>query len=164
MAPSVGMGAGESKTEATPPPPTAAMAAEETPAAATEEEKFKEEVRTAAGQFKNLVQGNKVMMFSATYCTYCTVAKRTLEELGTAFQAVEVDKMGREGEMLMNVVSAVTGARVVPAIYICGQLVPGGGTGLRQLAAAGELTGILERCCDGDHTCAEYAQFRLHGH
>mgnify|MGYP001204935909 CR=1 FL=1 len=38
-------------------------------------EEFKEEVRKAANDFKNLVQLNKVMIFSATYCSYCTVAK-----------------------------------------------------------------------------------------
>ena len=39
------------------------------------DEKFKADVRKAANDFKNLVQGNKIMIFSATYCTYCTVAK-----------------------------------------------------------------------------------------
>ena len=39
------------------------------------EERFKEEVRKSAENFKNLVMRNKVMMFSATYCSYCTVAK-----------------------------------------------------------------------------------------
>ena len=39
------------------------------------EEKFKEEVRKSAENFKNLVMRNKVMIFSATYCSYCTVAK-----------------------------------------------------------------------------------------
>ena len=39
------------------------------------EERFKEEVRKSAENFKNLVMRNKVMIFSATYCSYCTVAK-----------------------------------------------------------------------------------------
>ena len=45
------------------------------PSTASREEKFKEEVRKSAENFKNLVMRNKVMMFSATYCSYCTVAK-----------------------------------------------------------------------------------------
>ena len=40
-----------------------------------DEAKFKEEVRRSANNFKNLVMNNKVMIFSATYCSYCTVAK-----------------------------------------------------------------------------------------
>ena len=39
------------------------------------EERFKEDVRKSADNFKNLVMRNKVMIFSATYCSYCTVAK-----------------------------------------------------------------------------------------
>ena len=67
------MGAGESKEPIVVPavPPVA----EVTSSLDNPEEKFQEEVRKAAGQFKSLVQGNKVMMFSATYCSYCSVAK-----------------------------------------------------------------------------------------
>ena len=43
--------------------------------------------------------------------------------------------------MLMNVVAAVTGKRVVPAIFICGQLVPGGGSGLKHLARSVRFLG-----------------------
>ena len=39
------------------------------------DEQFKTEVRKSAENFKNLVMNNKIMMFSATYCSYCTVAK-----------------------------------------------------------------------------------------
>ena len=39
------------------------------------QEKFREDVRQSAENFKNLVMRNKVMIFSATYCSYCTVAK-----------------------------------------------------------------------------------------
>ena len=165
------MGAGESKgaetanaaaAPAPSPPASAPTTANET--VSSDEEAFKEEVRKAAGQFKNLVQGNKVMIFSASYCGFCTVAKKTLDEFGTQYQSLDVDKMGREGDMLMNVVSAVTGKRLVPAIFICGQAVPGGSGGLKHLANSGQLTNILEQCCEGDATCSEFASFRLHGH
>ena len=48
------------------------------------------------------------------------MCQRTLDEFGTTYQALEVNKLGEEGDMLMNVVSAVTGKRMVPAIFICG--------------------------------------------
>merc|ERR1712098_393437 len=38
-----------------------------------------------------------------------------------------------DGEMMMDIVEAVTGNRTVPQIFICGQLVPGGGSGLKHL-------------------------------
>ena len=144
------------------------------------EEQFKTEVRKSAENFKNLVMNNKIMMFSATYCSYCTVAKveteieltlgivhitclqRTLDDLGTQFQSMEVNKEGRDGEMMMDIVEAVTGNRMVPAIFICGQLVPGGGSGLKHLASTGQLSEILGKCCEGDITCKKFDKYSLH--
>jgi len=119
------------------------------------EEEFKAQVRSAAEKFKSLVQENNVMIFSATYCSYCDVAKRTLDGLGTQYGTLEVNK-AEDGDMMMNVVSAVTGNRMVPAIFICGKLVPGGGSGLKHLATTGQLTEILKECCDGDITCRKF--------
>jgi len=105
---------------------------------------------------------NKVMIFSATYCSYCTVAKNTLTDIGTQFQSYEVNKEGKQGDMMMNVVQAVTGNRMVPAIFICGQIVPGGGSGLKHLATTGQLAEILGQCCEGDATCTQYDKYSLH--
>ena len=69
---------------------------------------------------------------------------------------------GKEGEMMMNVVQAVTGNRMVPAIFICGQIVPGGGSGLKHLATSGQLGEILGQCCEGDATCSQYDKYSLH--
>merc|ERR1712062_280051 len=126
------------------------------------QEKFREDVRQSAENFKNLVMRNKVMIFSATYCSYCTVAKNTLGDLGTQFQSYEVNKTGTEGNMMMDVVEAVTGNRTVPQIFICGQLVPGGGSGLKHLASTGQLTDILSKCCDGDVSCSQFDKYSLH--
>ena len=74
--------------------------------------------------------------------------QKTLDDLGTQFQSMEVNKTGKDGQMMMDIVEAVTGSRMVPAIFICGQLVPGGGTGLKHLASTGQLSDILGKCCD----------------
>ena len=88
--------------------------------------------------------------------------KKTLDDLGTQFQSMEVNKTGKDGEMMMDIVEAVTGARMVPAIFICGQLVPGGGTGLKHLASTGQLSDILGKCCDGDISCKKFDKYSLH--
>ena len=107
--------------------------------------------------------------------------QKTLEDLGTQFQHYEVNKEGKEGEMMMNIVQAVTGNRMVqitphpkfnliptcsllqvPAIFICGQIVPGGGSGLKHLATSGQLSEILGQCCEGDTTCSQYDKYSLH--
>lgn len=38
------------------------------------------------------IKANKVMVFSATYCPYCKMAKDALTSTGTKFHVVEVDK------------------------------------------------------------------------
>ena len=109
--------------------------------------------------FKNLVEGNKVMIFTGSrFCRSCRAAKRTFDKFGTKYQSLNPYKRVREGKMLMNAVSAVTGKRAVPAIFICGQHIRGS---LEHLANSGRLTKILKQCCEGDVTCAE---FPLHGH
>ena len=173
------MGLLESKPVSTTSPQTSPVTNEAVSAEAREE-KFKEEVRKSAENFKNLVMRNKVMIFSATYCSYCTVAKvglihrtcgvlpilsfvqNTLGDLGTQFQSYEVNKTGTEGNMMMDVVEAVTGNRTVPQIFICGQLVPGGGSGLKHLATTGQLAEILSKCCDGDSSCSQFDKYNIH--
>eukprot|EP00092_Neocalanus_flemingeri_P063214 GFUD01076440.1.p1 GENE.GFUD01076440.1~~GFUD01076440.1.p1 ORF type:complete len:142 (+),score=46.20 GFUD01076440.1:130-555(+) len=125
-------------------------------------EKIKEVVGKSAFDFQNLVEKNKVMIFSATSCDYCYMAKKTLRGLGTQFQSYEMNKEGKEGEMMRNTMQAVTGNRTVPAIFICGRIVPGGGSGLKQLARSGQLTGMLGQCCGGDTTCSRYDKYSLH--
>ena len=88
--------------------------------------------------------------------------QNTLGDLGTQFQSYEVNKSGSEGNMMMDVVEAVTGNRTVPQIFICGQLVPGGGSGLKHLATTGQLTEILSKCCDGDSSCSQFDKYSLH--
>ena len=63
--------------------------------------------------------------------------------------------------MMMNVVQGVTGLRQVPAIFICGQQVPGGGVGVKHLAQTGQLGDMLGRCCEGDSSCSRYEKYGL---
>ena len=68
------MGLLASKSSQSIPPstsPTSSSEAEQQQSSET----FQNEVRRSAENFKNLVMNNKVMIFSATYCSYCTVAK-----------------------------------------------------------------------------------------
>jgi len=155
------MGLLASKSSQSIPPSTSPTSTSEAEQQQTSET-FQNEVRRSAENFKNLVMNNKVMIFSATYCSYCTVAKRTLDDLGTQFQSMEVNKEGKDGEMMMDIVEAVTGNRMVPAIFICGQLVPGGGTGLKHLASTGQLSDILGKCCEGDVSCKNFDKYSLH--
>jgi len=129
--------------------------------AARKAEQFKEEVWKSVNDFQDLTGRNRVMMFSSTHCPYCKTAKQTFDSLGTNYQSYEVNKEGAQGKMMMNVVQGVTGLRQVPAIFICGQQVPGGGVGVKQLAQTGQLGDMLRRCCEGDNSCSRYEKYGL---
>merc|ERR1711963_1232303 len=83
--------------------------------------KFQEDMQRATGRFQDLVQENKVMMFSSTNCSYCDIAKETFQSMGTQFKSLEVNKLGVDGAMMKNTLKPVTGERTVPAIFICGE-------------------------------------------
>jgi len=122
--------------------------------------KFQEDMQRATGRFQDLVQENKVMMFSSTNCSYCDIAKETFQSMGTQFKSLEVNKLGVDGAMMRNTLKSVTGERTVPAIFICGEPVKGGSNGLTELATSGRLSNMLERCCKGDATCGSWQHRR----
>lgn len=64
------------------------------------------------GLVLDLINSTKVLIFSATYCGYCRVAKRLLDSIGTEFKAVEVDKLG-DGGKLMSELRGHTGSNYV---------------------------------------------------
>ncbi len=41
-----------------------------------------------------LINSNKVVVFSKTYCPFCTMAKNALTETGVDFKLVELDERG----------------------------------------------------------------------
>ena len=44
-----------------------------------------------------VVQDNKVVVFSKTYCPYCTMAKECLSQTGVKFEVIELDERGLSG-------------------------------------------------------------------
>ena len=63
----------------------------------------------------SLVSASPVTLFSATYCRYCTVVKRTLDGIGTNYNTVELDKIdSNEGGQLAMGLREVTGQGTVP--------------------------------------------------
>ena len=63
----------------------------------------------------SLVSSSPVTIFSATYCRYCDIAKKTLDGIGTSYTAVELDRMasGDGGQVAMGL-REVTGEGTVP--------------------------------------------------
>ena len=111
------------------------------------------------------IKAHKVMVFSATYCPYCTMAKDALTSTGTKFHVVELDKRGiltinmsafnltvvrlfthtqtADGDAILEYLGNLTGADTVPRVFI-GQKFVGGGTDVRALQQQGKLVPLLK--------------------
>ena len=83
-----------------------------------------------------------VEIYSKSWCPYCRMAKRLLEEKGQEFVEFDVElDAGKYDEML----DRSQGRWTVPEIFIDGALI-GGFDELRALEASGELDALLESC------------------
>lgn len=74
---------------------------------------------------------NPVVVFSKTYCGYCTRANAVLKQVGEGLEGYvqsevfELDEMGDDGEKMQNYLFEKTGQRTVPNIFINGKHIGG---------------------------------------
>jgi len=88
-----------------------------------------------------LVEKHTVVVFSKTYCPYCTKAKNALKGIGADFEVVELDKRD-DGSEIQNALHKKTGQRTVPNVFVNGKSI-GGGDDTARLAKSGELTKLI---------------------
>ncbi|KAL9434191.1 hypothetical protein AB3S75_028925 [Citrus x aurantiifolia] len=80
----------------------------------------KEELEIALNKAKEIVSSNPVVVFSKTYCGYCTTVKELLKQLGTSFKVVELD-IESDGSKIQAALAEWTGQRTVPNVFIGGK-------------------------------------------
>ena len=89
-----------------------------------------------------LITSNSCVVFSATYCPFCTKAKAVLDKEGAKYTLVELDTMDN-GNDIKGALASLTGRRTVPNVFIGGKTI-GGGDDTVALAQSGELKGLLQ--------------------
>ena len=85
------------------------------------------------------------MVFSASYCPYCTKAKQALASVGAHATVVELDLAPWKGFSKADVqaeLGRLTGATSVPRVFINGKFI-GGGDDTARLAASGQLAKMI---------------------
>ncbi|GAB0492477.1 hypothetical protein MMPV_003740 [Pyropia vietnamensis] len=96
------------------------------------------------------IAGNAVVVFSKTYCPYCVKAKdalaqalASLEDISfdSAVTVLELDKRP-DGPALQAAVSATSGVRTVPQVFVGGAFV-GGGDDVAALQRKGKLAKMV---------------------
>lgn len=84
---------------------------------------------------------SRIEIYTAPFCSYCTMAKRLLKEKGAEF--IEID-VSREDGLRESMMARAGGRRTVPQIFIGDQHV-GGCDDLYALDKAGGLDPLLGR-------------------
>ncbi|KAH8394921.1 hypothetical protein KR222_010586 [Zaprionus bogoriensis] len=86
---------------------------------------------------RETISNNKVVIFSKSYCPYCSMAKEQFRKLKVEMVVVELD-LRADAEEIQAVLGEITGARTVPRCFINGKFV-GGGTDIKRLYDQGTL-------------------------
>ncbi|XP_042029087.1 glutaredoxin-like [Salvia splendens] len=90
---------------------------------------------------KEIVDSNPVVIFSKTYCSYCSTVKKLLTELGASFKVIELN-VEDDGSEMQSGLAEWTGQRSVPNVFIGGKHI-GGCDATTGLHGAGKLVPLL---------------------
>ncbi|KAI6365546.1 hypothetical protein MCOR25_005320 [Pyricularia grisea] len=80
---------------------------------------------------QKLIDENAVMVFSKSYCPYCTATKTKLKGMGAKYNVLELDQID-DGSAIQDALEKITGQRSVPNIFI-GQKHIGGNSDFQAL-------------------------------
>lgn len=98
---------------------------------------------TAKETIDKALQDNRVMVFSKSYCPFCTKAKNALQSLLDRSQFTVMELDGRDdGDEIQDELLTLTGGRTVPRVFIDGKFI-GGGDETASLARSGALKEML---------------------
>ena len=82
------------------------------------------------------------MVFSKSYCPYCTATKELLNGMGIEAKVIELDKID-EGSEIQGALLNISGQRTVPNVFIRGKHL-GGNDDTQAAARSGKLAEMLK--------------------
>ncbi|CAG9942410.1 unnamed protein product [Clonostachys rosea f. rosea IK726] len=95
----------------------------------------------ASTRVQELINEHATIVFSKSYCPYCSNTKRTLKQLNADAFVIELDQ-DSDGSALQDALEDISGQRTVPNIFINKKHI-GGNSDLQKLDKAGELEQLL---------------------
>eukprot|EP00252_Welwitschia_mirabilis_P012576 TRINITY_DN2771_c0_g1_i1.p1 TRINITY_DN2771_c0_g1~~TRINITY_DN2771_c0_g1_i1.p1 ORF type:complete len:119 (-),score=31.16 TRINITY_DN2771_c0_g1_i1:141-497(-) len=78
----------------------------------------------ALSKAKEIVSSDSVVVFSKTYCPYCTEVKQLLQSLGAKMKVIELDTES-DGAEIQSALLEWSGQRTVPNVFIGGKHIGG---------------------------------------
>ncbi len=91
----------------------------------------------------SMVRKNRIVIVSATYCTFCTKIKMLFIELKQRFVSLEIDVIPN-GRELFREVQSRTGVNTVPQVFVRGKYF-GGFDDIVESYRKGELVAFLDK-------------------
>ncbi|CAL9227218.1 unnamed protein product [Arabidopsis halleri] len=67
---------------------------------------------------RKTVTENTVVVYSKTWCSYCTEVKTLFKRLGIQPLVIELDQLGPQGPQLQKVLERLTGQHTVPNVFV----------------------------------------------
>ena len=92
--------------------------------------------------FHSLHHHNQVVVFSKSYCPFCTASKGLLQDLNIDFKAIELDEVP-DGDAIQAALLELSAQRTVPNVFVKGQHL-GGNDDTQAAAKSGKLQEMLK--------------------
>lgn len=92
---------------------------------------------------ESTIETNKILVYSKTYCPYCTATKDLLNKYGVDYKLIELNTIP-DGGNIQRALQEISGQRTVPNVFINGKHI-GGNSDLQALESKGELTDLLAK-------------------
>ncbi|KAG2227974.1 hypothetical protein INT45_011998 [Circinella minor] len=91
---------------------------------------------------KKSIAENPVMVFSKSYCPYCTGAKEIFDDLSVKYKVLELD-IREDGPDVQKTLFELTGQKTVPNVFINNKHI-GGFSDLDEAFKSGKLENLLK--------------------
>mmetsp|Transcript_1616 Transcript_1616/g.3492 ORF Transcript_1616/g.3492 Transcript_1616/m.3492 type:complete len:137 (+) Transcript_1616:147-557(+) len=88
------------------------------------------------------IESNDVVVFSKSYCPFCTKTKELFNSMGVEYAVHELDQMGDQGPELQMALFQKTEQKSVPSVFVKQQHI-GGNDDTQAAAKAGKLQELL---------------------
>lgn len=100
------------------------------------------ELNSLPDDIQSFLKPGKIFMVSGTYCPYCTMAKKMLDDWGCNYEYIECDVSPITHQQRQQI-QTLSGIKTIPNIFIGNKSI-GGCSDLSKLKKDGELKNILK--------------------
>ncbi|KAI8149194.1 glutaredoxin [Fennellomyces sp. T-0311] len=91
---------------------------------------------------KKSIAENPVMVFSKSYCPYCTGAKELFDDISVKYNALELD-LREDGPEIQKALFELTGQKTVPNVFVNSKHI-GGFSDLETVHQSGKLQTLFK--------------------